>query len=391
MQSGKMLYICAFKIFLLTLLPIQCAFSDENMSVDDFVNYVNPPAVHRYKEEDGGAILCVRFEDQLSLRSPTSYTSGRRGSSKHNGKGSGGNHSRSCPPEMLAFREVSKEDVLRAGGVARYTRKPYPATINPLSEHDSIPSHKYAVVEFTFNAPVVGTSAKHSVWKPRVAKDAYYSLSQVWVSEENRLETVEAGWLVDPQRHGDDKPRFFTYWTADRYQTTGCYNANCPGFVVLMNNFGELSSTKSNERSQYELTITIILTERDGEPVWDLHAFGTVVGYWPCNLFRFISQSSSLIVYGGEVSYKSKRTGEVLSNTEMGSGHFPSGDQWMANANIRQIQFSRGSGAENFKVDKYLMASNTKCYDVVVKQDHGFGGLHIFYGGPGGGAQDCQA
>jgi len=59
---------------------------------------------------------------------------------------------------------------------------------------------KYAVVEFTFGEGVVGTSAANSVWKPHVAEDGRFSLSQVWVSEKNRVESIEAGWHVGCSR-----------------------------------------------------------------------------------------------------------------------------------------------------------------------------------------------
>ncbi|GLJ48128.1 hypothetical protein SUGI_1016200 [Cryptomeria japonica] len=388
-----MLYICVLRLFLVTFLSIY-AFSDDNMSVDEFLNYVNPPAIHRYQKEDGGIILCVRFQDQLTLRSQTSQNAHkveRRGFFKQNGGGGAGNVSHSCPPGTFSLREVKKEDVLRVGGVEKYIKKPSPETIDILAEYENTRSHEYAVVEFTFDTPVIGTSAYNSVWKPHVAEDAHYSLSQVWVTEENRLETIEAGWHVDPQRYGDDDPRFFVYWTADRYLNTGCYNTYCSGFVVANNfliNFGvPLKSTKLFDSSQYELPITIRLSEIDGEPAWLLEVYGTLVGYWPSSLFRFISQSSSLIIYGGEVSYSAKKKGESLSKTEMGSGRFPA-EGWRSSAHIRQIQFF---GTNSIKVDKYIMASNTNCYDIVVAQDYGFGGLYAFYGGPGGGSQNCRA
>ncbi|GKE45469.1 putative MORC family CW-type zinc finger protein 3-like protein isoform X1 [Tanacetum coccineum] len=49
------------------------------------------------------------------------------------------------------------------------------------------------------------------------------------------LHRVIAASELSPELYGDTHPRFFTYWTTDAYQTTGCYNLLCSGFVQTNN------------------------------------------------------------------------------------------------------------------------------------------------------------
>ncbi|XP_050270991.1 uncharacterized protein LOC126714743 [Quercus robur] len=80
--------------------------------------------------------------------------------------------------------------------------------------------------------------ASINVWAPRVANQYEFSLSQMWVisgSFGDDLNTIEAGWQFSPELYGDNYPRFFTYWTTDDYQATGCYNLLCSGFVQTNN------------------------------------------------------------------------------------------------------------------------------------------------------------
>lgn len=38
------------------------------MSIDEYINYVNPPAVSKYQDESGQTFRCVKFSDQISIK-----------------------------------------------------------------------------------------------------------------------------------------------------------------------------------------------------------------------------------------------------------------------------------------------------------------------------------
>ncbi|KAI3917550.1 hypothetical protein MKW98_021312 [Papaver atlanticum] len=76
-----------------------------------------------------------------------------------------------------------------------------------------------------------GAQAAINLWKPLVEQPQEFSTSQIWISSADGEEAIEAGWEVYKNLYGDDEPKFFLYWTADRFHSTGCYNALCSGFV----------------------------------------------------------------------------------------------------------------------------------------------------------------
>ncbi|XP_048622833.1 uncharacterized protein LOC111206328 [Brassica napus] len=108
-----------------------------------------------------------------------------------------------------------------------------------------------------------GAKASINVWAPQVQNQYEFSLSQIWIisgSFGNDLNTIEAGWQVSPELYGDNYPRFFTYWTNDAYQATGCYNLLCSGFVQTNSQVAigaAISPSSSFKGGQFDITLLI--------------------------------------------------------------------------------------------------------------------------------------
>lgn len=108
-----------------------------------------------------------------------------------------------------------------------------------------------------------GAKASINVWEPQVSNPTEFSLSQIWIisgSFDDDLNTIESGWQVSPELYGDSKPRFFTYWTTDAYQATGCYNMLCSGFVQTSNRIAigaPISPTSSYNGRQFDISLLI--------------------------------------------------------------------------------------------------------------------------------------
>ncbi|THU71664.1 hypothetical protein C4D60_Mb04t03860 [Musa balbisiana] len=100
----------------------------------------------------------------------------------------------------------------------------------------------------------------YNVWTPAVANTGEFSLSQFWLTSgtyPNDLNTIEAGWQV---LYGNGYPRFFIYWTADAYQSTGCYDLTCPGFVQTNNDIvvgGSINPTSTYDGEQSEMKLLV--------------------------------------------------------------------------------------------------------------------------------------
>ncbi|WP_411024291.1 neprosin family prolyl endopeptidase, partial [Salmonella sp. s58953] len=83
---------------------------------------------------------------------------------------------------------------------------------------------------------------------------------------------------------------------------------------------GTISPVSQYNGTQYAMTIYVWKDLQ--QACWWLQVGGTVVGYWPTNLFSHLNTSSNLLTWGGEVV--NLKTNGQHTTTEMGSGHFPS-------------------------------------------------------------------
>ncbi|XP_026432263.1 uncharacterized protein LOC113329622 [Papaver somniferum] len=180
-------------------------------------------------------------------------------------------------------------------------------------------NHEYATIKAHGN--FLGAQAKINLWKPVLEIPAEFSVSQIWVVAEGDgpLNSIEAGWTVG---RSDNVTRFFIYFTADGYGSTGCYNLDCGGFIQTSSsispdcNFTELSTFKG---SQKDATFSIHKDQNSGN-LW-VEVQGTQVGYYPSSLFKKLSNMTTTVSWGGEIlNWRDQRRHTM---TQMGSGHFP--------------------------------------------------------------------
>ncbi|KAK6145064.1 hypothetical protein DH2020_021884 [Rehmannia glutinosa] len=224
-----------------------------------------------------------------------------------------------CPEDTIPIRRTKKEDVLRASSVKRYGKKkhrsiPKPRSADPDFINESGHQHAIAYVE---GDKYYGAKATINVWEPKIQQPNEFSLSQIWVlggSFGEDLNSIEAGWQVSPDLYGDNNTRLFTYWTDPK------------------------------------------------EGHWWMQ-FGRdyVLGYWPSFLFSYLTESASMIEWGGEV-VNSEPDGQHTS-TQMGSGHFPE-EGFGKSSYFRNIQVVDSSN--NLKAPKGLgtFTEQSNCYDV---------------------------
>ncbi|TQD76282.1 hypothetical protein C1H46_038168 [Malus baccata] len=229
-----------------------------------------------------------------------------------------------------------------------------------------------------------GAKASINVWAPRVTDQYEFSLSQIWVisgSFGNDLNTIEAGWQVSPELYGDNYPRFFTYWTTDAYQTTGCYNLLCSGFVQTNNKIaiGAAISPRSSYGSrQFDIGLMVWKDPKQGH-WWLEFGNGLLVGYWPAFLFSHLRSHASMVQFGGEIV--NSRSRGYHTSTQMGSGQFAEAGSGKASY-FRNLQVVDWDNNLLPLTNLHLLADHPNCYDIRQGRNNVWG-TYFYYGGPG--------
>ncbi|KAJ4971973.1 hypothetical protein NE237_005072 [Protea cynaroides] len=403
---GRMLFfICLMALIFSSSAAAGMRISRQKLEVQKHLKRLNKPAVKSIKSPDGDIIDCVHVAHQpafdhpflqnhtiqmrpsfhpLGLFDANKATANSRQSSNSNTQQWHLNGR--CPEGTIPIRRTKKDDILRASSVKRFGRKnhrtiPQPRSADPGLTNEGGHQHAIAYVE---GDKYYGAKATINVWEPKIQQPNEFSLSQIWIlggSFGQDLNSIEAGWQVSPDLYGDNNTRLFTYWTSDAYQATGCYNLLCSGFIQISNQIAMGASifpVSGYSGSQYDISILVWKDPKQGN-WWMQFGNDYVLGYWPAFLFSYLTDSASMIEWGGEV-VNSEPDGAHTS-TQMGSGHFP--EEGFGKASyFRNIQVVDGSN--NLKAPKGIgtFTEKSNCYDVQ-NGNNGDWGSYFYYGGPG--------
>ncbi|XAR67656.1 hypothetical protein NMG60_11002501 [Bertholletia excelsa] len=286
-----------------------------------------------------------------------------------------------CPDGTVPIGRTKKYDPHRHFPFGSHRRN-----FNISSDADN--AHEYAIV-FEEGGIYRGAQARITVWSPNV-EESEMSISQIWIVANpgtDNLNSVEAGWIVLPQKYGDHRPRLFTYWTRDSYQTTGCYDLDCPGFVQLSKKFAvgrPVSPVSIYNETSYEIQLKIFqdLSTKN----WMLYYHDELVGYWPGTIFTTLADNATVLEWGGEI-LNTARDGHHTT-TQMGSGHFPNEGYKKASFfhNVQMIDNPNYAWSDPANLQKFVTKS--PCYDSEIKPNKQTSyGTYFYYGGPGYSAQ----
>ncbi|XP_047341294.1 uncharacterized protein LOC124944983 [Impatiens glandulifera] len=284
-----------------------------------------------------------------------------------------------CPEATIPIRRNTNFDHL-------YPKKPSSIMRRQINQsHLNGMKHEYAVVS-NGGSSYHGASGIFNVWNPKT-EDNEFSLSQIWVVTSYKdyyknLNTIEVGWMVNPINYHDKHTRIFIYWTRDAYKTTGCYDLNCKGFVQTNRKFSfgmPLSPMSIYGGQSMQLSINIF-KDKTGNKWW-LQLQGSIIGYWPVNIFTDLKNNANIVDWGGEIV--NQRKNGHHTTTQMGSGEFPNKgfgkSCFISNLKVLDAGFiPRDPG--------YLIKKLSKptCYDLTLTKNKGSSfETHIFYGGPG--------
>jgi hypothetical protein len=329
-----------------------------------------PPAVPEGSPASGGPK--EEREDHLIASPLGPHQKDRHGNVMH------------CPPGTIPMRRVTLEDLSRFGTLQDFFRKgPRGAGRPPrATEPATVPAtHRWAhAFESVING---GGHSFLSLWDPPIGAGQVFSLSQHWYvgGSGTNLQTLECGWQVYPAFYGDNKAHLFTYWTADGYNKTGCYNLTCSAFVQTSSSFAPgmaLNSVSVVGGAQYIMELTYWHT--GGR--WWLYYNGTAgsnaIGYYPDSIYKggALAGNASEIDYGGE-------TVGTTSFPPMGSGHFANGG-WQHAAYQRTIGYYKPVGGALVNASLTPSQAWPACYTAQVTMYASPWFETLWFGGPGG-------
>lgn len=355
------------------------------------LNKINKPAVKTIQSPDGDIIDCVLLHHQPAFDHP--HLKGQKPLDPperpcgHNRNGMEAEDfqlwrmsGESCPEGTIPMRRTTEEDMLRASSVRRFGKKLPRRRVRRDSTSNG---HEHAV-GYVSGDQYYGAKASINVWAPRVSNQYEFSLSQLWVisgSFGDDLNTIEAGWQVSPELYGDNFPRFFTYWTTDAYQATGCYNLLCSGFVQTNNRIAigaAISPTSSYNGGQFDISLLVWKDPKHGN-WWLEFGSGVLVGYWPSFLFTHLRDHASMVQFGGEIV--NSRSDGFHTSTEMGSGHF-AGEGFGKASYFRNLQVVDWDNNLIPLSNLRVLADHPNCYDIQGGINKVWGN-YFYYGGPG--------
>jgi hypothetical protein len=359
--------------------------------------YAGVEAVSSFSDESGGVFDCIPVEQQPRVPTPPDLPPVMAAGAQE--------HVRSdsivepalrpdridhfgnvmyCQPGTIPMRRVTLEELTRfesmqdffqkgPRGAGRPPRASEPATVGA--------THRWAHAYQNVNNG--GGHSFLNIWQPNIGANQIFSLSQHWYvgGSGAGLQTAECGWQVYPAMYGDARPHLFTYWTADDYTHTGCYNLTCSAFVQIGSSFapgmavGPISVTGG---SQYVFELAYWLT--GGR--WWLYYNGTqgsnAIGYYPTSLYGngALSQHATEIDYGGEVV-------GTTSFPPMGSGAFAN-QGWQHAAYQRTIGYWPPTGGAMINANLTASQAWPSCYTAQVTLYAAPWSETLWYGGPGG-------
>ncbi|XP_023640570.1 uncharacterized protein LOC111831141 [Capsella rubella] len=237
----------------------------------------------------------------------------------------------------------------------------------------------FATIETVLDGSIYrGTDAEISIHDLNLQNNQY-SKSQIWL--ENGSNSIQAGWAVHPRLYGDSVTRFTIYWTRDGYHKIGCYNTQCPGFVVVSRNLiiGK-GFWGSSVYGQTILTYRLQIYQDGISGNWILKMANEVIGYWPREILTYLNKGASLIRYGGN-TYLSP---DGIS-PPMGNGHFPVAD-YKKTAHFKNIAVRNPNYERVYLEDKVvrLYADCNSCYRVTYWGYFKSTGVSFSFGGTGG-------
>ncbi|KAM3321824.1 hypothetical protein P3S67_002975 [Capsicum chacoense] len=236
---------------------------------------------------------------------------------------------------------------------------------------------RFATVQVPDNQTnkIAGAGAILSLHNPQNISG--YQFSGVLIKLQNGIDSVQAGWMVNPRVYGDNHTRLYIYFQAGKL---ACFNTRCPGFIQI-NTAVSLDAQlgfSTYGGPIYEETMHIARDMSNGNWWFLIQSRKLAVGFWPAKIFTKLNGFATSAEFGGFA-----HSPRGVPEPPMGSSHFPVG-------NLKQDAYCRNStylndnnqtkSVHDFKLK--LHADSPTLYRSYDNTEPKFDAL-LTYGGPG--------
>ncbi|XP_042396946.1 uncharacterized protein LOC121987110 [Zingiber officinale] len=265
-----------------------------------------------------------------------------------------------CPSGTILVHRARKQDLTKS----QLFRNQFKAQANDPTAN----RNHFAIIQNAYG-PFYGAYAKMATYKLPDLKADQTSSSTIYLFGDthvpnNEFNVIEAGWQVSTALYDSSYPRFFTFWTSDGHEKTGCPNLDCPGFVSTTNIYGPGSFIPEFSTYGDEQKFLSILIAR-----------------FPKELLPKMQDHASVIQMGGHVNSPLN-----VPSPPMGSGHSSNEGRNKA-AYFIQVT-AVGLSNELVKLDADLIETTCDISDYYCVSDgHDTYGEDVYvfaYGGVGG-------
>ncbi|KAF8408277.1 hypothetical protein HHK36_007426 [Tetracentron sinense] len=282
-----------------------------------------------------------------------------------------------CPEGTIPIRRTREEDILRASSIQRFGRK----VRRNVRRDTSSNGHEHAV-GYVMGDEYYGAKASLNVWAPRVADQNEFSLSQLLAQSYMGITILGSSLIGHLEQKFEKKKKLISAnLQTDAYQTTGCYNLLCSGFVQTNNRIAvgaAISPTSSYKGGQFDISLLVWKDPKHGN-WWLEFGSGLLVGYWPSFLFSHLRNHASMVQFGGEIV--NSRSSGFHTSTQMGSGHF-AGQGFGKASYFRNLQVVDWDNSLTPPSNLRVLADHPNCYDIQGGINSVWGN-YFYYGGPG--------
>ncbi|RWW81012.1 hypothetical protein BHE74_00010623 [Ensete ventricosum] len=372
------------------------------------------------QSEDGDTIDCVDVYKQPAFDHPQlkHHTIQMRPSDEHFGRRGVAScrssvrmpaqvwqRSGSCPNGTVPILRVQERHLLNAPSITNYGRKP----------RKGITELEVRVANQSVAAGVEGLHAVHL--RTPSFLHVSHQLDIIWLTngEYNNSDSIEVGWMVSASapttrfsctgryaffllhlllpilsHERRVKALFQSIEQADSGKTTGCFNLLCAGFVQTSSEIalgGSFSAVSTFDGRQYEFLVNV-WRDFDNGRWWLMYGENVTVGYWPVSLFRGLSKTATVVVFGGDV-YSPRMKQSPHTATAMGSGSFSS-EHFGRAAFIGKPRIKDYSGEYKYPYPFGTLSTQTSCYSAENYADILWTEPLFYYGGPGRSYPYCQ-